>query len=150
MYSNRISTAARYNLLTADIQKNEANYMRLTQQLASGKKILSISDDPIAAVNIVNTNRQLGQIETFNQNTQMAMEELDTLDALMELAEGLYNESIELPTTDIIPTFESKFAIYVNRGDPKYKDLPCGELIYNASGLVKVKIGFRYDNINFI
>ena len=93
MYSNRISTAARYNLLTADIQKNEANYMRLTQQLASGKKLLSITDDPIAAVNIVNTNRQLGQIETFNQNTQMAMEELDTLDDLMELATGYLQQA---------------------------------------------------------
>ena len=86
MYSNRISTAARYDLLTSDIQKNEANYMKLTQQLASGKKVTSITDDPIAAVNIVNTNRQLGQIETFDKNAKMAMEELDTLDDLMELA----------------------------------------------------------------
>ena len=93
MYSNRISTAARYNLLTKDIQRNEANYMRLTQQLASGKKITSITDDPIAAVNIVNTNRQLGQIETFNQNTRMAMEELDTLDDLMELATGYLQQA---------------------------------------------------------
>ena len=93
MYTNRISTAARYNLLTADIQKNEANYVRLTQQLSSGKKITSITDDPISAVNIVNTNRQLGQIETFNQNTQMAMEELDTLDDLMELATGYLQQA---------------------------------------------------------
>ena len=93
MYSNRISTAARYNLLTDDIRKNEANYIKITQQLASGKKITSISDDPIAAVNIVNTNRQLGQIETFNQNTAMAKEELDALDDLMELATGYLNQA---------------------------------------------------------
>ena len=86
MYSNRISTSARYDLLTKDIQRNEANFNRLTAQLASGKKVTNITDDPIAAVNIVNTNRQLGQIETFSHNTQMAMEELDTLDDLMELA----------------------------------------------------------------
>ncbi len=92
MYNNRISTAARYNLLTADIQKNEANYNRITQQLASGKKITSISDDPIAAVNIINTNRQLGQIETFNNNVAMGMKELDTLDDLMDLA-GSYLSS---------------------------------------------------------
>jgi len=93
MYSNRISTAARYNLLTADIQKNEANFLRLTQQLSSGKKITNITDDPIAAVNIVNTNRQLGQIETFNQNAQLAMDELDTLDDLMELAGGYLTQA---------------------------------------------------------
>ncbi len=93
MYSNRISTSARYSLLTDDIHRNEANYMKLTQQLASGKKILSISDDPIAAVNIVNTNRQIGQIDTFNQNTQMAKEELDTLDDLMQLATGYLQQA---------------------------------------------------------
>ena len=93
MYSNRISTTARYNLLTADIQRNEANYNRLTAQLASGKKITNITDDPIGAVNIVNTNRQLGQISTFNQNTQLAKEELDTFDDLMQLAEGCLTQA---------------------------------------------------------
>ena len=95
MYSNRISTAARYNLLTSDIQKNEANYNRLTQQLASGKKYTNITEDPIAAVNIVNTSRQIGQIDTFNQNTQLAKEELDTLDDLMELAGAYLNQAWE-------------------------------------------------------
>ncbi len=93
MYSNRISTSARYDMLTKDIQRNEANYNRLTEQLASGKKVTKITDDPIAAVNIVNTNRQIGQIETFNKNAQLAMEELDTLDDLMELATGYLNQA---------------------------------------------------------
>ncbi len=98
MYNNRISTAARYNLLTADIQRNEANFNRITQQLASGKKVASITDDPIAAVNIVNTNRQLGQIETFNQNVNMGMEELDNLDDLMTLAEGYLTQAWDKAT----------------------------------------------------
>ena len=93
MYSNRISTSARFNMLTADIQKNEANFARLTQQLSSGKKVTNITDDPIAAVNIVNTNRQLGQIETFDKNISMGMEELNTLDDLMELANGYLNQA---------------------------------------------------------
>lgn len=88
MYSDRISTTAKYNLLITDIQRNQANFDKLTAQLASGHKITSITDDPIAAVNIVNTNRQLGQIETFNQNVAMGMQELATLDDLMKLASG--------------------------------------------------------------
>lgn len=31
-----------------------------------------------------------------------------------------------------------------------YKFLPCGELQYDASGLIKFKIGYRYSDINFI
>ncbi len=93
MYSNRISTTARYNLLTADIQRNEANFNRITQQLSSGRKLTSITDDPIASVNVVNTNRQLGQINTFDANVKLAMEELDTLDDLMELAGTYLNQA---------------------------------------------------------
>lgn len=93
MYTNRISTAARYNLISSDIKKNEAYFNKLTAQLASGKKVTSISDDPIAAVNIVNTNRQLGQIETFNQNVEMAMTELSTLDDIMDLAGGYLSQA---------------------------------------------------------
>lgn len=93
MYSNRISTAARYDLLTADIQKNEANFNRLTAQLASGKKITSITDDPIGAVNIINTNRQLGQIETFNNNIGMGMAELENMDDLLDLAGGYLSQA---------------------------------------------------------
>ena len=88
MYTNRISTAARYNLLTADIQKSEANFNRLTAQLASGKKITSITDDPTGAVNVINTNRQLGQIETFNKNIGLGMEQLENMDDLLKLAGG--------------------------------------------------------------
>lgn len=88
MYSDRISTGARYNLLTEDIRRNEANFNRITQQLASGKKVTSITDDPIAAVNIINTNRQLVQNETFDKNVKMGMNELDTLDDLFDLASG--------------------------------------------------------------
>lgn len=89
----RISTTSRMDLLKTDMNRNLANYNRLTAQLAANSKILSITDDPIAAVNIVNTNRQLGNIETFSQNVGMAAKELSTLDDLMDLAAGYLNTS---------------------------------------------------------
>lgn len=87
----RISTSSRMDLLKSDMNVNLANYNRLTAQLAANSKVLSITDDPIAAVNIVNTNRQLGNIDTFSQNVGMASKELSTLDDLMELASGYLN-----------------------------------------------------------
>lgn len=85
---NRISTSGKYSQLVADMQKQLSNYNKLTTQLASGSKITSITDDPIAAVNILNTNRQLGQIDTFSQNVEIAQKELSALDDLMDLANG--------------------------------------------------------------
>ena len=85
---NRISTSGKYSQLVADMQKQLNNYNKLTKQLASGSKITNITDDPIAAVNILNTNRQLGQIDTFSQNVEIAQKELSALDDLMDLANG--------------------------------------------------------------
>ena len=71
-------------------------------------------------------------------------------EALTTLLDALYNENIELPTTNIIADFETRFEVYVNKGEEKYKDLPCGELHYDASGLIKVQIGYRFTGVDFI
>ncbi len=85
---NRVSTTSKYNQLIADMRTNMNNFNRLTSQLTSGSKILSITDDPIASVNIINTNRQLNNNETFATNVGMASKELSALDDLMDLATG--------------------------------------------------------------
>ena len=85
---DRVTFNSRYSQLVSDMKMNQLNYERLTAQLASGKKVLELSDDPIASVNIINTNRQLGQIETFEQNVGMASAELSALDDLLSLATG--------------------------------------------------------------
>ena len=85
---NRISTSGKYSQLVADMQKQLSNYNKLTKQLASGSKLTSITDDPIATVNVLNTNRQLGQMDTFSSNVELAKTELSALDDLMDLATG--------------------------------------------------------------
>ena len=90
---NRITTSGKYGQLVLDMQKNLFNFNKLTQQIASGSKLTSITDDPIASVNVLNTNRQLGQIETFEQNVGMAKAELSALDDLMELATGYLSQT---------------------------------------------------------
>jgi len=84
----RISTASRYAQLVSDMKINQYNFNKLTAQLSSGRKLTSISDDPIASVNYVNTARQLGKIETYEQNVNSATSELSALDDFMELARG--------------------------------------------------------------
>lgn len=90
---NRVSSASRYAQLVADMQMNQANFNKLTAQLSSGSKVISLTDDPIASVNILNTTKQLGQIETFEQNVGMASAELSALDDLLDLANGYLSEA---------------------------------------------------------
>ena len=84
----RISSTTRYQMLIAGMKNNELNFNKLTAQLSSGNKYQNITDNPIASVNILNTNRQLGQIEIFEQNVGMASAELSALDDLLDLANG--------------------------------------------------------------
>ena len=90
---NRISTSGKYSQLVADMQKQLSNYNKLTKQLASGSKLTSITDDPIATVNVLNTNRQLGQMDTFSSNVELAKTELSVLDDLMDLANGYLSDA---------------------------------------------------------
>jgi len=83
---NRITSSTRYDMLINDMKINEYNFNKLTAQLSSGNKIMNITDDPIVSVNVLNTNRQLGQIKTFEQNVGMASAELSALDDLLSLA----------------------------------------------------------------
>ena len=74
-------------------------------------------------------------------------------ESLTELLNSLYNENIDLNADDILQVnanFETKFAIYLKQGQGKYKELPCGELQYDATGLIKVQIGYRYSGVDFI
>ena len=90
---SRVTSSSRYAQMIADMQMNQLNYERLTAQLTSGHKVMKITDDPIASVNILNTNKQLGQIETFEQNVGMATAELSALDDLLDLANGYLSQA---------------------------------------------------------
>lgn len=71
-------------------------------------------------------------------------------DALALLLDNLFNEDIEIPATDVNADFETRFEIYTQKGKDKYKDLPCGALYYDANGLTKIQIGYRYTFVDFI
>lgn len=74
-------------------------------------------------------------------------------DSLTELLNSLYNENIELNADDVLKeyaSFETAFSIYIKKGQDLYKILPCGELNYDANGLKKVQIGYRYTGAEFI
>lgn len=71
-------------------------------------------------------------------------------EALELLTDGLFNEDIEIVPQGIAPGLDAKFKVYAERGAGLYKDLPCGELHYDASGLVKVQVGYRFKGLRFV
>ena len=85
------------------------------------------------------------KISTSNESLLEADKE-----ALSLLLDNLFNEDIEIPATDVSADFETRFEIYTQKGKDKYKDLPCGGLYYDANGLTKIQIGYRYTFVDFI
>jgi hypothetical protein len=69
-------------------------------------------------------------------------------EALKLLCDSMFNEDITL--SNINADFETKFNIYVRRGQGLYKSLPCGELHYDANGLKKVQVGYRFTGLQFL
>lgn len=92
--------------------------------------------------------RKLVWKETNDTQEVSALLATGNQEALEELTKSMFNENLELSGMEA--DFETRFELYVRRGEEKYKSLPCGELHYNASGLVKVQAGYRFTGIQFL
>ena len=109
----------------------------------------------LTSTNDITTNENLRDIYPIKRSVVVSTESLEDANeqSLTELLDSLYNENINLNADDILQanaSFETKFSIYLTQGGGKYKDLPCGELQYDATGLIKVQIGYRYSGVDFI
>lgn len=88
---SRITSSLINSNLVKNMQNSYANYAKLTAQLASGKKINSMLDDSIQSVNIVNSKREVGRIDTWSENIKALQNEINqstaTIDLLTENAQ---------------------------------------------------------------
>ena len=81
-------------------------------------------------------------------------EEVETLkaqadqEALETLTDSLFKEDLSLENFQA--DFQTCCNIYPKRGEGLYKALPVGELHYDATGLKKVQIGYRFTGIQFL
>ena len=137
-----------YGKWVADINEAQGYYNNNGVWTAGYKWILTSSNN-------ITTNESLRDIYPIKRSVVISTESLEQAneESLTELLDSLYNENIELNADDILQAnanFETNFAIYLKQGGGKYKELPCGELQYDSTGLIKVQIGYRYTGVEFI
>lgn len=137
-----------YGKWVADTNEAQGYYNNNGTWQEGYKWILTSSND-------ITINESLRDIYPIKRKVIVNTESLEKAneESLTELLNSLYNENIDLNADDILQAnanFETKFAIYLKQGAGKYKDLPCGELQYDATGLIKVQIGYRYSGVDFI
>lgn len=135
-----------YGKWVADINECQGYYVNESGIWTEGIKWILTSKNEVTSTE---SNRDIFPVKrkVIINDESKAKADIESLTTLLD---SLYNENIELEATNLKPDFETNFAIYLKQGQEKYKDLPCGYLQYNASGLVKFQIGYRYTDIKFI
>jgi flagellar hook-associated protein 3 FlgL len=85
---SRVSNSLRVFTALAHIQQNSLKLFREEQRIASGRQLLSVSDDPIAAEKITRLNQSLEGQEQILANLRHADDELAAADsALTEISD---------------------------------------------------------------
>lgn len=106
-----------------------------------------ITTDP-SHRNIYPIKRKVVIKETDQAEEVEALKAQADQEALETLTDSLFKEDLSLENFQA--DFQTCCNIYPKRGEGLYKALPVGELHYDATGLKKVQIGYRFTGIQFL
>lgn len=88
--SIRVSTAGMHDAAILQLLSQQAKLSRIQEQVATGKRVLSPADDPVATTQILDLARARAQIEQYGKNTVAATNRLQTAEsALADVASVL-------------------------------------------------------------
>ena len=123
-----------------------------------GEKIIYGTKWILTSQNVITTDPSNRNIYPIKRKVVLKetdqSEEVETLkaqadqEALETLTESLFKEDLSLENFQA--DFQTRCNIYPKRGEGLYKALPVGELHYDATGLKKVQIGYRFTGIQFL
>lgn len=91
----RISTSQIYSQTMSHITKSLNDYMEVSDQTATQKKINAPSDDPAGMGNVVDLRSYDSSLESYYNNTQYAVNLLGTADGLMSKASEIMISALE-------------------------------------------------------
>src|SRR5215471_15738281 len=72
----RISSSMIYDLGVATLQRNQAEQVNLQQHISSGRRVLTPSDDPVAAASALEVTQAKGLNDQYNTNAGVAKDKL--------------------------------------------------------------------------
>lgn len=72
----RISSSQIYNIANTSIADANQAIVKTQEQLSTGKRVLTPSDDPVASTKILQINREMANVEQFRRNIDIASNNL--------------------------------------------------------------------------
>ncbi|MFW8590249.1 flagellar hook-associated protein FlgL [Glaciecola sp. 2405UD65-10] len=92
----RITTNLIYDQNLRSINTSQGNLSDIQTQLATGKKLLNPSDDPVGASQVIRLNEELDKITQFNRNNDLATNALELQETALDSINDVANRARQL------------------------------------------------------
>ena len=108
----RVSTSQIYTIANIGMRDAQAAINKTNSQMASGQRVLTPADDPVAATQIRQLTQQLARLEQFNKNIDVAENKLSleevALDSITSLVQGMQELAVSAGNTATLTPSEYK------------------------------------------
>lgn len=121
----RVSTSQIYSIANVGMRDAQAAINKTSAQMASGQRVLTPADDPVAATKILQLGEQLSKITQYNKNidvaeTKLSLEEV-ALDSVTSLVQSMQELAVSAANTATLTP--SEFKIMASEVDSRMKEL---------------------------
>lgn len=89
----RVTTNLIYNQNLRNIDTNQGNLVDIQQQLASGKKLLRPSDDPVGAAQVIRLTEELDKITQYQRNNDLTSNALELQETALRSINDVVNRA---------------------------------------------------------
>jgi flagellar hook-associated protein 3 FlgL len=89
----RITTNLIYNQNLRSIDTNQGNLVDIQQQLATGKKLLRPSDDPVGAAQVIRLTEELDKITQYQRNNELTSSALEQQETALRSINDVVNRA---------------------------------------------------------
>ncbi|WP_341938718.1 flagellar hook-associated protein FlgL [Marinimicrobium sp. C2-29] len=102
----RVSTSQIYNIADVGMRNAQSAVNKTSEQISTGKRVLSPADDPVAATSILRLNQELGRLEQYDKNINAAENALEqeevALDSIVNLVQRMKELGVRAGNTGVL------------------------------------------------
>lgn len=147
----RISTSQIYNIATLGMSQAQTAVTKTQEQMATGKRVLSPADDPVAATNILQLNQELARTEQYKKNIDVADNSLSleesSLQTIVDLVQRMREIAVSAGNTAVFTS--SDYKALAAEVDTRIDELVNLQNTRNASGQY-IFAGYQGDTQPFV
>lgn len=132
----RVSTSQIYSIATLGMSQAQAAVTKTQEQMATGKKVLSPADDPVAATSILQLNQELARTEQYKKNIDIADNSLNleetNLQTIVDLVQRMREIAVSAGNTAVMTS--ENYKSLAAEVDTRIAELVSLQNTRNASG----------------